>query len=120
MATEDNKGQPLDVLSFEQVDVPKGYVPEGFKSKEKFLEDMREEYRLDLLADDDNRKNAIEDKKFTAGEHWDPIVKEQRKGLPCLTINSVPQFVAQLVGDWRENKRSNQNSSERGRRQRHS
>ena len=84
--------------------VEKKYVPEGFKTVEDFLEDMREEYRLDLDFDRDNRTAALEDKKFAVGEQWDPIVLQARQGLPCLVINSVPQFTAQLVGDWRENK----------------
>lgn len=82
----------------------KDYVPEGFDSEEDYLSDMRETYELDIQADDDNRKAALEDKKFTAGEQWDPVVLEQRKGLPCLSINSIPQFTAQLVGDWRTNR----------------
>lgn len=85
-------------------DVPEDYVPEGFESKEGFLSDMREEYEKNLDYDILNRNAAIEDKKFSAGEQWDPVVLQNRKGLPCLVINSVPQFLAQLVGDWRENK----------------
>jgi len=95
----------VEVLAFETTPVKKTYVPEGFSSKEDFLKDMREEYEADIDFDRDNRDQALEDKKFMAGEQWDPVVLEQRKGLPCLTINSVPQFVAQLVGDWRESKR---------------
>jgi hypothetical protein len=94
-----------EVLNYDTAPVSKNYVPEGYESKEQFLKEMREEYELDLEADRDNRDEAIEDKKFTAGDQWDPIVLEQRKGLPCLVINSVPQFIAQLVGDWRESKR---------------
>lgn len=82
----------------------KKYVPEGFKTKEDYLSDVRETYELDIQADDDNRIAALEDKKFSAGEQWDPQVLEQRAGLPCLTINTIPQFTAQLVGDWRTNK----------------
>jgi hypothetical protein len=80
------------------------YVPEGFETVEDYLQDMRETHALDLQADDDNRKAAVEDKKFTAGRQWDPFVEQQRKGLPCLTINTIPQFTAQLVGDWRTNR----------------
>jgi hypothetical protein len=85
-------------------DVEKGYVPEGFDTVEEFLADMREEYQKDLDFDRENREQALDDKRFAAGEQWDPVVLDARKGLPCLTINSVPQFVAQLIGDWRENK----------------
>lgn len=82
----------------------KSYVPEGFKTVESYLEDMRETYAADLEADNDNREAAMEDKRFVAGEQWDPQVLQQRAGLPCLTINTIPQFTAQLVGDWRLNK----------------
>lgn len=97
--------EAVDVLAFDTTPADADYVPEGFDSKEQFLSDMREEYELDFDFDKHNRDQAIEDKKFTAGEQWDPVVLEQRKGLPCLVINSVPQFIAQLVGDWRESKR---------------
>jgi hypothetical protein len=93
------------VLPSEDIEtVSDKYTPEGFKTLEDYLSDARETYELDLAADDDNRKAALEDKKFVAGEQWDPQVLQQRAGLPCLTINSIPQFTAQLVGDWRENK----------------
>lgn len=84
--------------------VDKNYVPEGFKTKEEFLEDMRETYRLDIEDDRENRQEAVEDKKFAAGEQWDPVVLQYRTGLPCLVLNQVPQFTAQLVGDWRQNR----------------
>lgn len=102
---ESETAQGVDVLSFDTTPVSKKYVPEGFNSKEDFLKDMREEYDADIDFDQENRDHALEDKKFTAGEQWDPIVLQQRKGLPCLVINSVPQFIGQLVGDWRESKR---------------
>ena len=105
----DDKGELKEVetlaLPEEDVTIPaEGYVPEGFKTVEDYLEDLRETYALDLEADDDNRKAALEDKKFVAGEQWDPQVLQQRTGLPCLVINTIPQFTAQLVGDWRENR----------------
>lgn len=92
------EGMTVDILQYSP-DVKKDYVPEGFKSQESFLEDMRQEYQLDLDFDRENRLAAMDDKKFAAGEQWDPVVLSQRKGLPNLVINSVPQFTAQLVGD---------------------
>lgn len=80
------------------------YVPEGFEKVEDYLSDMRETYAADVEADHDNREAALEDKKFVAGEQWDPEVLRERANLPCLTINTIPQFTAQLVGDWRLNK----------------
>lgn len=84
----------------------KNYVPEGFETVEDFLMDMREEYKADLEFDRVNREEALDDKRFSAGEQWDPVVLEQRRGLPCLTINNIPQFTAQIVGDWRESRKS--------------
>lgn len=100
-----NDDRLVDTIQFTNNVDPK-YKPEGFDSQEDFLKDMREEYGLDLDFDSDNREAAIDDKKFAAGEQWDPIVLEQRKGLPCLVLNNVPQFTAQLVGDWRESRKS--------------
>jgi len=98
-----DEARPVEVVDYTD-DVEKDYIPEGFTSVEKFLEDMCDEYQKDLDFDRLNRESAIDDKKFAAGEQWDPIVLQHRKGLPCLVINSVPQFTAQLVGDWRQNK----------------
>lgn len=84
--------------------VSEKYSPEGFDSPEAYLKDLRESYELDVEADRLNREEALDDKNFAAGNQWDPIVLEQRKGLPCLVINSVPQFTAQIVGDWRTNR----------------
>lgn len=104
MATEkknDEEGRVLYSLDLD-VDTPsKNYVPEGFDTVDEFLQDMRETYADDLEADDHNREEALLDKKFVAGEQWDPQVLEHRRGLPNLVINTIPQFTAQLVGDWR-------------------
>lgn len=109
MATKKNTkpvdGAEIDVLHIDG-EVDKNYVPEGFDSVEDFLQDLRDTYDKDLRADQFNREAALDDKKFAAGEQWDPIVLEQRKGLPCLVINNIPQFTAQLVGDWRESRKA--------------
>lgn len=98
-------GSTVDVLHLSGKADPE-YIPEGFESREDFLRDMREQYAADVEFDRTNREQALEDKKFAAGEQWDPIVLEQRKGLPCLVINNIPQFTAQLVGDWRESRKA--------------
>lgn len=103
----DKKTQNLrrpDLFDVEPVD--KKYVPEGYDSKEQFLEDMRSEYQHDVDYDRINRYEAIDDLRFAAGEQWDPVVLLQRKSLPCLVINTIPQFTAQLVGDWRESRKA--------------
>jgi hypothetical protein len=93
-----------DVIDAEPVS--KGYVPEGFTSEESFIADMRAQYEHDVDFDRVNRYEAIDDLRFSAGEQWDPKVLQQRTGLPCLVINTIPQFTAQLVGDWRESRKA--------------
>lgn len=100
------KGE-ITALSLPEKDpeTPKdSYVPEGFDSVDEYLEDMRETYEADVEAEQDNREACLEDKKFAAGEQWDPEVLRMRQGLPCLTIDTIGQFTAQVVGDWRLNK----------------
>ncbi len=99
-------GAQIDVMPLTEGTVSKSYIPEGYKSEAEFLNEMRKEYQADIDYDRINRSQALDDKKFSAGEQWDPIVLEQRKGLPCLVINSIPQFTAQLVGDWRESRKA--------------
>lgn len=102
---EKEEGSLISTLAVEGLP-DKDYVPEGFDSVEDFLTDMREEYKADLEFDRLNREQALDDKKFAAGEQWDPVVLKQREGLPCLVINNIPQFTAQLVGDWREGRKA--------------
>ncbi len=98
-----NLRQP-DLIDIEPV--KKDYVPEGFDNVDEFLLDMREQYQHDVDFDRINRFEAIDDLRFAAGEQWDPVVLQQRKSLPCLVINTIPQFTAQLVGDWRESRKA--------------
>lgn len=98
----------------------KGYVPEGWETprsgrdeeswdgQSEFLKYARDLYAADAAYDKDNRDNALEDLKFLAGDQWDDVVAQDRKdkGRPCLTINVLPQFVGQVIGDRRLNKTS--------------
>ncbi len=102
---EKEEGTILDRLYHEAVISP-NYVPEGFESAEAFLEDMRHQYDADVEADRVNREEALEDKKFAAGEQWDPRVLREREDLPCLVINNIPQFTAQQVGDWIQSRKA--------------
>ena len=104
-AETEQDGMPIPVRDGGEP-VEESYIPEGFDSVEDFLEDMRSQYRMDIDADRVNREQALDDKKFAAGEQWDPLVLQQRADLPCLVINNIPQFVAQLVGDWRESRKA--------------
>ena len=79
-------------------------APEGYKDEAEFLDEARRRYQEDESFDRLNREAALEDLKFLAGEQWDPDDIVARKGRPCLTINTLPQYVAQVVGDIRINR----------------
>jgi hypothetical protein len=79
-------------------------VPDGYDDWDAFLLEARERWQQDIDYDRENREAAQEDLKFFAGEQWDDADIKARTGLPCLTINTLPQFVAQVVGDIRINR----------------
>ena len=57
--------------------------------------------------DYENRVLAEEDFAFVSGDgQWPDEIKEarQKKQRPCLTFNRLPQFIAQVIGDARQNK----------------
>lgn len=57
-------------------------------------------------AEREDRLLMEDDLRFVAGEQWPDEIIRARKAdnRPCLTINRLPQFVAQVVGDARQNK----------------
>jgi hypothetical protein len=72
-----------------------------------FLVEVRRRFQEGADADRENRDAGLDDLKFLTGEgQWDERVEAQRlkKGLPCLRINTLPQFVGQVAGDIRLNK----------------
>jgi hypothetical protein len=74
---------------------------------ETFLAEVRRRFQEGVDADRENREAGLDDLKFLTGEgQWDERVEAQRlkKGLPCLRINTLPQFVGQVAGDIRLNK----------------
>lgn len=81
-------------------------LPEGYEDEAAFLAEVRERYSQGLDADRENREAALDDMRFLAGEQWDKAYEKSRleSGRPCLTINRLPQFVAQVVGDIRINR----------------
>lgn len=81
-------------------------LPDGFEDEDAFCQWIREEFQLDLDADRLNRDAQLEDIEFFAGQQWKREDLEARKGRPCLTINTLPSFVAQVVGDIRINRPS--------------
>ena len=76
------------------------------KSNEEILVFIRENYRKDSTAVQENHDEALDDLRFKAGDQWDWNIKRQRekKQRPCLTIDHVSQHVRQVTGDIRLNK----------------
>jgi hypothetical protein len=84
---------------------PKIKLPPDFASEAEFLQHMRKEFHEDTEADRLNREAALEDLKFMVGDQWDDVVRQRREAArkPTLTINRLPAFVAQIVGQRRQN-----------------
>lgn len=81
-------------------------TPEAVADDAEFLEEARKRFNEGATADKENREAGYDDLKFLAGHQWDDGVEEERRlaGRPCLTVNRLPQFVAQVVGDVRINR----------------
>jgi hypothetical protein len=85
---------------------PQIVLPDGYADADAFLEAARERFQQGLDADRENREQALDDLRFLAGEQWDEGVRRDRMKArrPVLTINRLPAFVAQVVGDLRINR----------------
>lgn len=72
-----------------------------------FAKEVQERFAESEEADRANREEAILDLEFAAGEQWNKTVRELRENrpvpLPCLTINTMPQYIGQVIGDRRAN-----------------
>src|SRR3989304_7592519 len=52
----------------------------------------------------ENYALGLDDIKHLNGEQWPQDILEERKGRPCLTLNRLPGFIDQVVGDQRQNR----------------
>lgn len=85
---------------------PEVHIPEGYKSVEEFLQEARDEFAADMEYDSKNREEGLKDLHFLAVDQWEEKVRAEREaaGRPCIEINTLPQFVGQVVGDRRMNR----------------
>lgn len=72
------------------------------KRAEAILEEARKRFKLANEAERENRKHALDDLKFIAGEQWPEAARKARGDRPCLTINRMPSFVRQVVNEQRK------------------
>lgn len=72
-------------------------------SNEARLQEARDRARLAYEAWKHNFDEAERDVSFLAGDQWPESVRHEREQeqRPCLTINKLPQYVDQVVGDQR-------------------
>jgi hypothetical protein len=71
------------------------------------LQEAKEAFKLCEDAEDDNRREALDDIKFARlEEQWPATIlkKRQDEGRPCLTLNQLPAFIRQVVNDARQNR----------------
>lgn len=76
------------------------------EEREKILSRVRKRMDLCIKSESDNRKAAVEDLKFLAGDQWpaDILARRNDEKRPAQTINELPTFVNQIVNDLRQNR----------------
>jgi Phage P22-like portal protein len=74
--------------------------------EQKRIETAKKRFEACVENERENRKIALEDLKFRAGDQWPGDQKKAREldGRPCLTINRIPQFLRQVTNDMRQNR----------------
>ena len=85
---------------------PKPPKPEKEESDADILARVRKRFKLCVSWEAENRKAALEDLKFKAGDQWPADVAAQRNTdkRPCLTVNKIPTFIHQVTNDQRQNR----------------
>ena len=74
------------------------------------LKEAQDRLRKAIDDDEEDRRLAKEDLEFIAieGKQWPEAIKREREaeGRPCVTINKLPIYIDQVVGDQRMNRPS--------------
>ncbi len=77
-------------------------------SDKKLLKEIQDNLAKAIQEDNENRQLALDDLEFVGveGAQWPADIKAQRtsEGKPCITINKMPAFIDQVVGDQRMNR----------------
>ena len=80
------------------------------EQERKILREAQDRLRKAMDEDDENRRLAKDDLEFVAvdGKQWPEQIKAEREaeGRPCITMNKMPAFIDQVVGDQRMNRPS--------------
>lgn len=72
----------------------------------ELLETAKNRFKVMADADDENRREAMEDIKFTnvPGHQWDFNMKQERGHRPCYEFNKVRQACKRVINDMRANR----------------
>ncbi|MCC7570616.1 hypothetical protein KO465_04670 [Candidatus Micrarchaeota archaeon] len=70
------------------------------------LKEVQDRLKSAESKDGENREAALDDLKFIAVEQWPDHIRQQREAdqRPCLTVNKMPTYLDQVVGDQRMNR----------------
>jgi hypothetical protein len=78
---------------------------DGRMTNDDILKQARERMDAAVDADQENRREALDDLRMTAGlDHWRPEDREAREkeGRICLVVNQIPQFLRKVTGNLRQ------------------
>lgn len=69
----------------------------------KFMANMRRQFRLASSAESECRADQLDDRRFRASEQWfeDDMADRERENQVVLTVNRIPQFLAQVTNQAR-------------------
>lgn len=93
-ARVDDDGKPVP-------EAPKFKLPEGFDDEQAFLRYAVQTYNDDVTADFLNTEAMVDDARFVIGKQWDATTERRRLAAkkPVMTINRLPAFIAQVMGN---------------------
>ncbi len=76
-------------------------LPDGFDDEQSFLRYAVQTYNDDVTADFLNTQAMVDDARFLIGKQWDVDTERRRVGAkkPVMTINRLPAYVAQIMGN---------------------
>jgi len=93
-ARVDDDGKPVP-------EKPKFTVPEGFDDEQAFIRNAVQTYNDDVTFDFLNTQAMVDDAKFVIGKQWDADTERRRLSAkkPVMTINRLPAYIAQIMGN---------------------
>lgn len=79
------------------------------KSDKKLLDQARDRLKLCYDAESDERHKMLDDLRFCTLDQWPAQIRKDRENdpngaRPCLTIDKINQYIAQVVNDMRQNR----------------